>query len=136
MIADSTSKTQDVSTLYTEVAEALEENGQLAQRVAATVSEITQTSNAQTQSMKQIDQAMLQMDTLTQNTAANSEEAASTSEELSAQASLLDDMVSEMEGILGGGMQANQSPLSEEAGHAVIAPNQLLEVDLNEDDAS
>jgi methyl-accepting chemotaxis protein len=136
LIADSTSKTQDVSTLYTEVAEALEENGQLAQRVAATVSEITQTSNAQTQSMKQIDQAMLQMDTLTQNTAANSEEAASTSEELSAQASLLDDMVSEMEGILGGGMQANQSPLSEEAGHAVIAPNQLLEVDLNEDDAS
>ena len=85
-----------------EVAESLGEIAQGSGKVNDLVAEIAAASNEQSQGIEQINTAVGRMDQVTQSNAANAEESASASEELSAQAEELNNMVMQLQAVVGG----------------------------------
>ncbi|MEO7143733.1 MAG: methyl-accepting chemotaxis protein [Bryobacteraceae bacterium] len=71
-------------------------------RVKMLVDEVNLGSQEQARGMEQIARAISQMDEVTQRTAANAEESASASEQMAAQAQALNDIVCELESLVGG----------------------------------
>ncbi len=76
--------------------------GESAKKVNSLVGEIASASREQAQGIEQINKAMGEMDRVVQQNAANAEESASASEELNAQAQQMQDMVEELETLVGG----------------------------------
>ncbi len=72
-----------------------------ARKVSMLAAEVAAASNEQAQGIEQVNVAVSQMNRVTQSNAANAEESAAAGEELSAQASRLDDMVTQLEMIVG-----------------------------------
>ena len=85
---------REVEGIFKEVNSAVEKVGNLLREVSAA-------SDEQAQGVEQVNTAVAQMDRVTQSNAANAEETASASEEFSAQAVQLDDMMQELEKIVG-----------------------------------
>ncbi|MBU0480753.1 MAG: hypothetical protein KKG47_06610 [Proteobacteria bacterium] len=80
---------------FTQVAES-------AAKVKVLVSEIARSSADQAKSIQEMNRAATEISTVTQKNAANAEEAAAASEELNAQASVLENMVNDLAGIVSG----------------------------------
>jgi methyl-accepting chemotaxis protein len=74
----------------------------IAHQVASNAREVTSASEEQSTGISQINTAVAQMDKVTQQVAANAEESASASEELSAQAQQMQDIVSDLLGLVEG----------------------------------
>ena len=81
-------------------------------RLAELIAEITAASSEQAQGIDQIGKTVQDLDKLTQQNAANAEESASASEEMNAQAGQMKGFVTELVGVVGGGLhhKAGRSP--------------------------
>lgn len=86
---------KEVTTILGRIAEGIE-------NVAQLITEVANANNEQSRGIEQINTAISEMDDLTQNNASNAEEAASVSKDLSDQALVLNDMVAELVGVVGG----------------------------------
>lgn len=82
---------------------AISELVELSQKVSLLAAEVASASNEQAKGIEQVNIAVSQMNRVTQSNAANAEESAAAGEELSAQASRLDDMVLQLQLIVGSG---------------------------------
>ena len=102
MIEGSVKNADNGVTISKEVAESLGEIADGSRKVNDLVAEIAAASNEQSQGIEQINTAVGQMDQVTQSNAANAEESASASEELSAQAEELNNMVVQLQVLVGG----------------------------------
>jgi len=81
-------------------------------KVSQLAAEVSAASNEQAQGIDQVNIAVSQMNRVTQSNAANAEESASAGEELSAQAGRLDEMVSALQGLVGGTTKVASSTAS------------------------
>ena len=102
LIEGSISRIDQGSKLAKTVNEAFEEVTSGAAKVAELIGEIAAASKEQAQGIDQVNQAIAQMDKVTQQNAANAEESASASEELTAQAESMQDLVSDLQKMVGG----------------------------------
>ena len=102
MIEESVKNSKNGVDIAVEVGKVLEEIVQGIGKTTDLVGEIAAASQEQAQGIDQINSAMAQMDKVTQQNAANAEESASASEELSAQAESMNDVVGELENLVGG----------------------------------
>ncbi|MGE5296737.1 MAG: methyl-accepting chemotaxis protein [Solirubrobacterales bacterium] len=103
MIEESVKNSKNGVDIATEVSKVLEEIVQSVGKTTDLVSEIAAASQEQAQGIDQVNTAIAQMDKVTQQNAANAEESASASEELTAQAGSMNDIVSELVSLVGGG---------------------------------
>jgi methyl-accepting chemotaxis protein len=71
------------------------------ERVSTLITEIATASDEQATGIEEINRAVTEIDKVTQSNAAGAEETASASEELTAQAAAMDDVVTELEGMVG-----------------------------------
>ena len=102
LIADSTKKIKQASTLFEEVNNELTHNRQIAQKVTEFINEIAAASGEQSQGIEQISKAVHEMDKVVQQNAANAEESASASEEMNAQAEQMKHVSHTLVNIIGG----------------------------------
>lgn len=102
LIEGSNRRIKETSDLNTQVAEAMQMNATLGQKVANLVSEVSAASTEQAQGIGQINKAVAEMDKVVQQVAANAEESASASEEMNAQAEEMKAFVDEMLALVGG----------------------------------
>ena len=95
-----------------------------ARQVDELVAEVAGASREQTQGITQVNTAVGQMDKVTQGNAANAEECAAAAEELNAQAETMKQSVAELLNLVGGNVQAAQTPVSGAriAEHRAAAP--------------
>jgi methyl-accepting chemotaxis protein len=125
MIQESVKNAGNGVDIATEVGKVLGEIVQSIGKTTDLVTEIAAASQEQAQGIDQVNTAIAQMDQVTQQNAANAEETASASEELSAQAGVMNDVVSQLVTIVGGGTsQASNtaSPKPRVFGHAAAHP--------------
>ena len=96
------------------------------------ISEITAATNEQAQGVDQVNTAVAQMDKVTQSNAASAEEAASAAEQLSAQAgalgSMVDDLVSMVEGRSQGGSAGRPSSPAQPPRRPSTPPKKPMQV--------
>jgi methyl-accepting chemotaxis protein len=102
LIEDSINRARGGREIANNAAAALKVITENAEKVAAIVSEIAQSSKEQSEGIVQITQAVGQVDEITQQNASAAEETASASEELSAQAETLKGIVAELKRLIGG----------------------------------
>ena len=102
LIADSTAKIQQASTLFEEISGELSSNRHIARKVTELVGEIAAASQEQAQGINQINNAVAEMDKVVQQNATNAEESASSSEEMNAQARHLNHVVGDLTNLVGG----------------------------------
>lgn len=102
LIADSTKKIQQASTLFQQVSNELTNNRHIAKKVTEFLNEIAEASAEQARGIDQINNAVCEIDKATQQNAATAEESASASEELNAQAEQLKDISTTLANIIGG----------------------------------
>ena len=103
LIADSTAKIQQASSLFEQVNVELSNNRHIARKVTELVSEIAAASREQSQGIEQISKAVHEMDKVTQQTAATADESTSVSEEMNAQAGQMQVVIGELVKVVGGG---------------------------------
>lgn len=116
LIEESQDKSQVGVKVAEEVSGVLNKINTAIEEVSKNVQEVVVSSAEQSQGVKQINTAMAQIETVTQGNAANAEEGAAASEELSAQAAILDEIVNDLAGVVGGADKLNghvQSTVSE-----------------------
>ena len=106
LIEESINTSRDGSEKLQKVADVIRAITESATQVKTLVDEVNMGSQEQARGIDQIAKAVAQMDQVTQTTAANAEESASASEELSAQAQALNQIVAELEILVGGGQFA------------------------------
>ncbi|MCB2181548.1 MAG: CZB domain-containing protein [Desulfobulbaceae bacterium] len=82
--------------------ESFEIAAQSSSKVSTLVSEVATASSEQSQGIEQINKAISEIDKVTQSNAAAAEQSASTAEELSAQAAAMDDIVHDLQQMVGG----------------------------------
>jgi methyl-accepting chemotaxis protein len=102
LIADSTAKIQQASTLFEEISDELSNNRHIAKKVTEIVGEIAEASQEQSQGINQINKAVAEMDKVVQQNAANSEESARAAEEMNSQANYMKDVVEDLSSLVGG----------------------------------
>ena len=102
LIDQSMVKTETGVGLTEQVASILEEIRTDNKNVADLVSEIAAASGEQAQGIDQINTAVTQIESSTQSNAVNAEESSSAAEELSAQALTMNDLVMQLERLVGG----------------------------------
>ena len=102
MIEESVKNSKNGVDIASEVGKVLEEIVQGIGKTTDLVGEIAAASQEQAQGIDQVNTAMAQMDKVTQQNAANAEESASAAEELSGQAESVNDVVRELETLVGG----------------------------------
>jgi len=103
MIEESVKNANNGVDIASEVGKVLDEIVQGVGKTTDLVSEIAAASQEQAQGIDQVNTAVAQMDKVTQQNAANAEESASASEELSAQAESMNDVVTQLVTLVGGG---------------------------------
>jgi methyl-accepting chemotaxis protein len=109
LIADSTVKIRQASTLFEEISGELSNNRHIAKKVTEIVGEIASASQEQAQGIKQINKAVAEMDTVVQQNATNAEESASAAEEMNSQANHLKDVVGDLTSLVGGSSDGHYS---------------------------
>ena len=102
LIADSTAKIQQASTLFEEISADLSGNRHIAKKVTQLVSEIAEATQEQAQGINQISIAVAEMDKVVQLNATNAEESASAAHNMNAQAERLKNAVGDLTGLVGG----------------------------------
>ena len=102
LIADSTKKIQQASSLFEQVNDELSNNRHIVKKVTEFINEIAAASGEQAHGINQINIAVAEMDKVVQRTAANSEESASASEEMNAQAEQMKSHVNNLTVLIGG----------------------------------
>jgi methyl-accepting chemotaxis protein len=103
LIEESIATSRDGSARLEQVAGVIRAITESSAQVKTLVDEVNVGSQEQARGIDQISKAVAQMDQVTQGTAASAEESASASEELSAQAQTLNQIVSELRELVGGG---------------------------------
>ena len=101
-IENAIDRTTQGASLSAKVATRLEEITAKVRQVDELTTEITAASKEQSHGIEQINTAVAQMDKATQSNAANAEESASAAAELNAQAGLMKQMVSKLNGLVDG----------------------------------
>jgi methyl-accepting chemotaxis protein/methyl-accepting chemotaxis protein-1 (serine sensor receptor) len=101
LIEESIATSREGSAKLQQVADVIRAITESAAQVKTLVDEVNMGSQEQARGIEQISKAVAQMDQVTQTTAANAEESASASEELSAQAQSLNQVVVELEALVG-----------------------------------
>ncbi len=101
LIEDSQHKAEAGVGLATEVERIFNEVNSAVEKVGNLLREVSTASDEQARGVEQVNTAVGEMDRVTQSNAANAEETASASEEFSAQAVQLDEMMRELEKIVG-----------------------------------
>jgi|GEM_PF-1042519 len=116
---------QETTNSFTHAAQATD-------KVSSLITEIATASVEQSQGIEQINKAVNEIDKVTQENAGASEEAASAAEELSAQAAAMDDVVMDMQKMVGGGKggapparQQQKTPARAIARRTTAAPKQI-----------
>jgi len=102
MIEESQKSSSRGVTLAKETSEVIEGITEASNKIAAIVSEITTAAEEQASGVLQCDAAVHSMETVTQSNAISSEKLAASSEELGSQALLMNDLVSELVGVVNG----------------------------------
>ena len=102
-IEDSVEKSSQGVKISAEVAESFSVIQQHIRDLDSLVAEIATASSEQSQGINQVNTAVNTMDKVTQSNASSAEESASASEELNAQAESLQDVVRDLEKLVGGG---------------------------------
>ncbi len=102
LIADSTAKILQASTLFDEISGELSSNRHIARKVTELVGDIAVASQEQAQGINQINNAVAEMDKVVQQNATNAGESASASEEMNAQARYLKNVVGNLTSLVGG----------------------------------
>ncbi len=110
LIAGSTAKIQQASTLFEQVNNELSSNRGIARKVTDLVGEIAAASQEQSQGINEISKAVAEMDKVAQQTAANAENSASASEEMSSQSGHMKTVVGDLTALIGGQKDAGVSP--------------------------
>jgi methyl-accepting chemotaxis protein/methyl-accepting chemotaxis protein-1 (serine sensor receptor) len=103
LIEESIAKSNEGSSKLQQVTEVIRAITESSSKVKMLVDEVNLGSQEQARGIDQIAKAVSQMDQVTQSTAANAEESASASEELSAQAEALNQVVMQLQTLVGGG---------------------------------
>jgi len=109
LIENSQSKIHETSGVYKEIADALESNNEIAQKVMTMTDEVASASKEQSQGIDQVNSGVSEMDKVVQQNASSSEETAAAAEELTSQASELKGIVSRLNGLIHGGNGTNGS---------------------------
>ena len=102
LIEESIAKSNEGSGKLQQVTEVIRAITDSSSKVKTLVDEVNLGSQEQARGIDQIAKAVSQMDQVTQSTAANAEESASASEELSAQAEALNQVVLQLQALVGG----------------------------------
>ena len=102
LITNSTGRIKEATTLYSQVSEAMGQNGEIAKKVTELIGEIAAASREQAQGIGQVNSAVVEMDKVAQQTAASAEESASAAEELNAQAEQMKSYVGDLVVLIGG----------------------------------
>lgn len=87
--------------LLTETSKRFKTTTEATVKVSSLISEIAIASKEQNQGVSQVNTAVTEIDTVTQENAASAEESASASQELSSQAAMMEDLVEEMQRLVG-----------------------------------
>jgi methyl-accepting chemotaxis protein len=107
LISNSTERIKEATGVYKQVSDAMDANGQIAQKVTTLITEIATASNEQSRGISEVSIAVNQMNQVTQQTAANAEESASASEELNAQAIQMRSLIGELNAVVSGRKKGN-----------------------------
>jgi methyl-accepting chemotaxis protein len=102
LIEDSISKSNEGRARLQQVAQVIHSITESSAKVKTLVDEVNIGSQEQARGTEEIARALAQMDQVTQSTAANAEESASASEEMSAQAQSLNQIVEQLQTMVGG----------------------------------
>jgi len=102
LISNSTDRIKEATAVYGQISEAMDNNGQIAGKVAELIGQIAVASNEQANGISEVGTAIAEMDGVTQQTAAHAEESASAAEELNAQAAQMKSYVAELRAVVGG----------------------------------
>ncbi len=102
LITNATLKIREATSLYGQISEAIDKNGQYSRRISEVMGEISTGSREQTEGILQISAAVNEMNSVVQKNASSAEESASVSEEMNSQAAQMKDFVSELQGVVGG----------------------------------
>jgi methyl-accepting chemotaxis protein len=101
LIDSTVEKVKGGNELVNETSEMFSTATSASDRVSTLITEIATASNEQATGIEEINRAVTEIDKVTQTNAAGAEETASASEELTAQAGAMDEVVSELEGMVG-----------------------------------
>ncbi len=107
LISNSTDRIKESMSVYAQISDVLDKNGQIAGKVTELIAEIAEASKEQANGISQVSTAVNEMNGVTQQTAANAEESASASEELNAQAAQMKGYVADLSAIIDGNTQKN-----------------------------
>lgn len=102
LIADSTAKIQQASSLFEDISSELSNNRHIAREVTKIVSEIAAASQEQSLGINQINKAVAEMDKVVQQNAASAEESAGAAEEMNSQALHLKNIVGNLTDLVEG----------------------------------
>ncbi len=87
--------------LLNETSDKFQTTTEAVKKVSSLIGEIATASNEQNQGVSQVNSAVVEIDSVTQDTAANAEESASASEELNSQAVIMEEIVTELQILVG-----------------------------------
>lgn len=110
LIEDSISKSNEGGLRLQRVAHVIHSITESSTQVKTLVDEVNIGSQEQARGIEEIAKALAQMDQVTQTTAASAEESASASEEMSAQAQSLNQIIEQLQSMIGGLARAKASP--------------------------
>jgi methyl-accepting chemotaxis protein len=102
LIADSTAKIQEASTLFEQINTELSGNRQIARKVTELIGAIAAASQEQAQGINQINNAVMEMDKVVQLNAASAEEYSGASAEMNTQANYLKNIVGNLKDLVEG----------------------------------
>jgi methyl-accepting chemotaxis protein len=111
LIEDSISKSNEGGARLQQVAQVIHSITESSAKVKTLVDEVNIGSQEQARVTEEIAKALAQMDQVTQSTAANAEESASASEEMSAQAQSLNQIIEQLQTMVGGSARVKTGPV-------------------------
>jgi methyl-accepting chemotaxis protein len=123
LIDSTVEKIKDGNELVTETSEMFHVAAESSERVSTLITEIATASDEQATGIEEINRAVTEIDKVTQSNAAGAEETASASEELTAQAAAMDEVVDELEGMVG--IQSDNpgsAPVETQSFHNIPSP--------------
>ena len=110
LIEKSQSSANNGAQVAEEVSSNLERIKESTERVNTLIGEISAASKEQSQGIEQVNNAVSEMDKVVQQNASDAEESSSAAEELSSQAAHLDNLVQQLEAIVGSGGSFTKAP--------------------------
>jgi len=111
LIEESIAKAKSGSDIAQKAAQALIQIMESSEKVANVITEIAAASKEQSEGIGQITNAVSQMDTVTQQNAAGAEDTAAASSELKRQSNNLNQLIGDLEGVIGGASNGHVSRL-------------------------